>query len=74
MAKITVTLQRFASPPMNIDVPNDSALSYLHGKKIVLPQVPRPGDFIKDSDNHSGYAEVARIIYDLDGNITVAIK
>ena len=74
MAKVTVTLQRFSPPLQGVTVHNEETLGYLHGKKISLPHVPQPGDFIKDSDTHSGYAEVAKIIYDLNGNITVAIK
>lgn len=74
MAKVTVTLQRFSSALLSADIPNEQALSYLHGKKITLPEIPRPGDFIKDSETKTGYVEVAKIIFDLKGNITVAIK
>lgn len=74
MAKTTVMLMRFFSPLVGAELPNEGALSYLHGKKITVQQVPRPGDLIKDSETGSGYVEVAKVIFDLKGNITLAIK
>ena len=72
MAKVTVTLQRFRLD--GLPMPNEEALSYLHGKQLTVAVLPRPGDFIKDSDLGSGYVEVARVIYDLKGGITLVIK
>ena len=68
MSKVKVTLQCLDTATEH------AAARKMHKHTLSLSHLPRPGDFIKDSDNHSGYAEVAKIIYDLSGNITVAIK
>ena len=66
MPKISVTLQALEG------LSSSKAAYDLHKRSIKLPQVPLPGDFIKDPE--IGYAEVARVVYDVDGNITLVIK
>lgn len=44
----------------------------LHLKEIKLPHLPRPGDFIKEQEN--GYAEIIRVVFDVNGETTLVIK
>ena len=65
MAKVDVTLQALAGP-------RTLTAEQLHLRQLKLPQLPRPGDFIKD--DAVGYAEVARVVFDVSGKITLVIK
>lgn len=65
MAKITVTLQC-------IDGSTNKAAHGMHNFSLKLAHLPRPGDFIKDTDY--GYAEVVRVVFDTQGSITLVIK
>lgn len=66
MAKITVTLQAMDGLSSN------KAAYELHNRTLKLSHLPRPGDFIKDSD--IGYAEVVRVVFDVQDSITLVIK
>jgi len=65
MAKISVTLQCIDESP-------NAAARAMHRYSLKLSHLPRPGDFIKDSD--LGYAEVVRVVFSTDDLITLVIK
>ena len=44
----------------------------MHKHTLSLSYLPRPGDLIKDSD--IGYAEVMRVVFDTEGDITLIIQ
>lgn len=65
MAKITVTLQCLSESV------NKAAIA-MHKYTLRVPQLPQRGDFIKSHEH--GYAEVARVVFDTEGNVTLVIK
>lgn len=66
MAKITVTLQAldFMTCP--------AVVNTMHQHEVRLQVLPKPGDYIKNSE---GYAEVVRVVHDINtSKITLVIK
>lgn len=64
-AKVSVTLQALENTA-------SSAALKMHKCSLKLSHLPHVGDFIKDPD--IGYAEVVRVVFDTDGDITLVIK
>jgi hypothetical protein len=66
VSKVKVTLQCLDSVPLG------AAARKMHKYTLTMSHLPRPGDFIKDSG--IGYAEVVRVVFDIEGDITLIIQ